>query len=452
MNTVRELLLCALCLTPAAHALEINVSRTDDRFDGVCDSDCSLREAVALANATPGSHRIRLAAGHYLLEQPAQGLEDEDVRHGDLDLFGQLTIVGAADYPEITLEASRIDGGALDRLFDVHPGARLRLEKLRLENGLHPRQGGAIRNRGRLQVEQVTFLLNRVEGATAHARGGAVANQGALLVRHSLFSENAVRTAGSSWALGGAIHNSGVLVLRDSAAASNHAAHGRDGEGRNSAGADIYNLGLASLARCTLGGYTERGIGGALNNEHHGVVQMSNCTVRTGRTGASLDSSIIGNGTLGLYPDSTPFMRLVHVTVAWSQGGYALDNRGLMQVRNSLVFSGYNPETQRYQGCRSQGPGARFEARGLLLSEGIGNCLADLPPVANETIFTEVLDQVAFHGSIAPSYEPLPGSPAVDAGVGGCASQDQRGAARPQDGDGDGIARCDLGAHERSAR
>lgn len=44
----------------------------------------------------------------------------------------------------------------------------------------------------------------------------------------------------------------------------------------------------------------------------------------------------------------------------------------------------------------------------------------------------------------------LPGSPAIDAGA-SCPPEDQRGAMRPMDGDGDGIAACDAGAHEAGA-
>lgn len=452
MSLRRCLPLTMLLAVPLAQALEINVSRSDDRFDGVCDSDCSLREAVALANATPGAHRIHLPAGRYLLARPPlEGVED-DVRHGDLDLHADLTLVGDANYPDISLETSVIDGNALDRLFEIHPGARLRLERLRLRNGLHPQEGGAILNHGLLETEQVTFRLNQVQGRDGEVRGGAVANHGRALFSRTYFSENGAIAAGDGWALGGALYNRGLLVLRDSLMVANQAHSGPHGDGWRAAGSDLYNLGLASLARCGLGGWTGEGIGGALNNERYGVLQVSNCTLRTARSGSQRDSAAIGNGSLGIYPAGRPLLQLAHLTLAANQGGYALDNRGLTHIRNSLLFSGYNPDRQRYLGCRSRGPGARIEVRGLLLSDGSGNCPSDLARVSNEAVFTQVLEDVASHGALAPSYEPRVGSPAVDAGVGSCASHDQRGAPRPQDGDGDGINRCDLGAHERSAR
>src|SRR5690606_14010935 len=55
----------------AALALDITVTKTSDSLDGACDDDCSLREAVVLANQTAGAHRIRLAAGTYQLSRPA---------------------------------------------------------------------------------------------------------------------------------------------------------------------------------------------------------------------------------------------------------------------------------------------------------------------------------------------------------------------------------------------
>jgi hypothetical protein len=46
----------------------------------------------------------------------------------------------------------------------------------------------------------------------------------------------------------------------------------------------------------------------------------------------------------------------------------------------------------------------------------------------------------------------LPGSPAIDAGTPSrCPTADQRGYARPEDGDGDGNPICDIGAFEFGA-
>jgi hypothetical protein len=55
------------------------------------------------------------------------------------------------------------------------------------------------------------------------------------------------------------------------------------------------------------------------------------------------------------------------------------------------------------------------------------------------------------NGGDLPTHALLTGSAAIDAGGNGaCPAEDARGASRPADGNGDGLATCDVGAFERN--
>ena len=97
---------------PSAFAIDYTVTKTDDTNDGVCDSDCSLREAIVAANTSFGADRVVLGSSQtYTLSlgpfDPAGTLGPG---HGDLDVTGPLIIDG---------NGSIVDGGGIDRVFDI---------------------------------------------------------------------------------------------------------------------------------------------------------------------------------------------------------------------------------------------------------------------------------------------------------------------------------------------
>jgi hypothetical protein len=59
-----------------------------------------------------------------------------------------------------------------------------------------------------------------------------------------------------------------------------------------------------------------------------------------------------------------------------------------------------------------------------------------------------LLEPLADNGGLTPTHALAPDSSAIDAGGDDCSSMDQRGFDRPQDGDGDGVSKCDIGAFE----
>jgi len=444
-------LLGLLFIPLAASALDIVVTKTTDSLDGVCNTDCSLREAVVLANATPGVHRIQLGNGTYRLSlptpiDPIYGsfiLEEDANQNGDLDIASELEIAGLGS------DRTQIDGNRNDRLFEVLSGAKLSLRRLALFNGVASVSGGGVENNGDLRLHQVRMHDNLVSYMLADGRGGAIANLGTLAVYSSQFDHNTAHLLDNAY--GGALFNADTLLVRDSLFQSNVTkTRSQDTVG---VGGALFNIGTADVARSAfLGGHWADGPGSAIRNDGNGALKLTNITVSGQGNGTSefYVAAVVANGdSQSRYP-GTPSMLLINVTIA---GGSMLGllNHGNLTIRNSLI-AGNGPDFDENgnggpQNCRNEGA-FTYQARGLLLGSDPYNCTAELY-VPDVLTFSQVLDP-SLSAATLWTYPLRPGSLALDAGIGSCTSHDQRRAPRPQDGDGDGIAVCDLGAYERT--
>src|SRR5262245_473508 len=95
IRAVRFILPGLLTLALPLQAAVFTVTKTADTFDGACDRDCSLREAIAAANVEPlgGADVVVVPAGIYVLTRTGAG--EEVNATGDLDVYGGTILVGA---------------------------------------------------------------------------------------------------------------------------------------------------------------------------------------------------------------------------------------------------------------------------------------------------------------------------------------------------------------------
>ncbi|MBE2271578.1 MAG: hypothetical protein IAE80_25315, partial [Anaerolinea sp.] len=253
--------------------------------------------------------------------------------------------------------------------------------------------GGGILNSGNaLTINNVTFSNN-----TSPTLGGAIANEtGTVAITNSRFNDN-------YGPLGGAISNdSGMVTITNSSFSGNRTA--------TSGGAIRSGGGTVTISNSTFSENSTSDTGVTIGNS--GDMSIYNSTLNGGYGGNS-SASIDNSGTLRLYNS------IVANTIATAN----CTNSGSIDVRYSLIEDG---------SCGVSGTPASPDAN--------GNFTGD-PDINGTTLI------------------PNPGSPVIDRGnpatVGGggstCLATDKNGTARPLDGDGDTVARCDMGAFEAPA-
>ena len=168
--------------------------------------------------------------------------------------------------------------------------------------------------------------------------------------------------------------------------------------------------------------------GGGIHN--HSILYLWNVTI-TGNdarpdTGGGIYGAGCGASTI-----------VINTTVKGNTtefGGGGIANGGTAVLRNTIMAD--NSPVNCAGTITSDGPNVQFPA--FSDPPSCGNAI----PVQNPLL-----------GALTNGVYPLlAGSPAIDAGVTGvnslCPGTDQIGTARPQDGNGDGLALCDIGSFE----
>ena len=114
------LLVLGLMALPVQHvaAASFTVTKTADTNDGTCDADCSLREAIVAANASPGPHSITIPAGTYTLS--VAGANENAAATGDLDILQSMSLIGAGSASTIIQAGTNATNG-IDKVFSVNP-------------------------------------------------------------------------------------------------------------------------------------------------------------------------------------------------------------------------------------------------------------------------------------------------------------------------------------------
>jgi CSLREA domain-containing protein len=207
------------------------VTKTDDTDDGVCDSDCSLREAIAAANSNPDTNTITFNIP----------LSDAGCNFGagpcTITLGGtELEILESVNIDNSTSgEAIIVDGDFSSRVFTIS-GGTVTLSALTITNGDSSSSdfgGGGILNNGTLSVSGCTISLNYTQKA-----GGGIRNAGTLKVINSTISGNSAENNG------GGIHNdrnTAHLTVTNSTIANNIAGTDCFNDSGTCSGGGIFN-------------------------------------------------------------------------------------------------------------------------------------------------------------------------------------------------------------------
>jgi hypothetical protein len=429
----------------------------------------TLAAAITAANTDAASGGCPAGSGADTLVLPAGGTIT-------LTAVDNTTTDGPNGLPVVTStitiagQGSTLQRGGTEtfRLLAVGSGGYLTVQALTLKGGDTATYGGGMLNRD----GSVIIMNSTLSGNSADADGSGVSNfGGSLTIVNSTLSGNSAGDDG-----GGVSNFTGSVAIVNSTLSGNTAAGDGGGVSNhtgsvaivnstlsgNSAGigGGVFNDSTLTLSQSTLSGNTSTGSGGGalnyINSAGTANLTLANCTL-SGNT-AFLSGGGVAN-TVGI--SGTASLTITHstltgnlVTGIGSSGGGVFNSHSLTLAHSLIAGNSQGPLGSAPEvanaGTVTADNSNLFGFSGSSGVFGFEPGASDITPsVALAAILAPSL---TFNGGPTQTHDLVPGSPAVDAATTGfCPAIDQRGFARPVDGDGEDGPACDIGAVEAGA-
>ena len=412
----------------------IRVTRTDDPVpDGCLPSDCSLREAVILANLGGSPDVIVLGAKTYSLTIGGAG--EDDAETGDLDVDAPVAFQGKGFGKSVIAPDW---AGEADRMLEIHGDADVAGSGVTLRDAVDTGDNGSavlIPALGSLTLRSSRVVGNR-------SQYGAISNEGAFKGLRVLFKGNIAGNCCSAFyneCCGvatatlrkvafvrnrapddtGAVYSDGIsMTIRDSLFQKNRAG--------DQGGAMIASGGSQVISNVTFSGNLSDSFGGALVIED-GEVTLNNVTM-TGNVADADNSEDPDDDGGAIYNDGAD---AADVTIVNS---IIAGNRDLSGGGPDCAGTGENVFTSLGFNLIGRKTACTFGRR---RGDGFGN--PGLAPLRDNGGFTKTHALKRRSKAVNGGSGATPGSASPKA----CEKRDQRGVKRPQG------RRCDIGAYER---